>query len=77
MSNVYKLFDLKVRKFLFNRLVTFLEGLFSNLLTKVEHSHQNINTNLLMSLDFLNTKEYKGPITKERMQKIDEDGVNP
>ena len=73
MSNSYKLFDLKVRRFLSNRLVTFHEGFLSNPLTKVEHSHQNINTNLLTSLDILHTNEYKGAITKERMQKLDED----
>ena len=39
----YKLFDLKTRKF---RSVNFdEEGLLPNLSTKVEHSHQNINTN--------------------------------
>ena len=71
----YKLFDLKTKKFLFSRSVTFdEEGLFSNPPTKVEHS-QNVNTNLLMPLNILHRKEYKGPITKEQVQKLDEDAT--
>ena len=52
------------------------EGLLSNLPTKVEeHSHQNINTNLLMPLNISHRKEYKGPITRERVRKLDEDAT--
>ena len=64
----YNLFNLKTRKILFSQSVTFdEEGLLLNLPTMVQYSHQNINTNLLMPLDILIRKEYKCPITSERV----------
>ena len=64
----YKLFNLRTRKSLFSQSVMFdEESLLSNIPTKVEHCHQNINTNLLMLLNILHRKEYKGPITREQV----------
>ena len=73
----HRFFHLKTKKFLFSRSVTFdEEGLFSNLTTKVEHSHQNVNTNLVISLNISHRKEYKGPIPREQVRTLDEDATN-